>query len=181
MKAKTDAHFCAKTIGEVVAGIALLLSVPSFAHAADTTVRMLNELADANSPGCSAGVCIDGEGLDATRYTGWIWVEGAAKATLGITFIDANDSVTAINVQCWTDIVATTANGSGYEVCSTNTASGTTTYTCPNVRTITTGTSEQFAMTIDNLNARYLNCSFAGTGTPAAADEITVKVMRRSP
>ena len=116
---------------------ALTLGVP--AAQAGNAVRMTNELADANSPGCTAGVCISAQGLDATRYTGWIWVETFAQATLGITFVDANDSVTALNVQCWTDNVATTANGSGYELCSTATGAGTTTYTCPNVRTIQPG------------------------------------------
>jgi len=157
---------------------AFMLAIPA-ASAGD--VRMTNELADVNSPGCTNGVCISAQGLNATQYTGWIWVETFAKATLGITFVDANDSVTALNVQCWTDNVATTANGSGYEVCSASTSSGTTTYSCPNVRTLTTGTAEQFSMTIDNLNARYLNCAFSATGTPAAADTVTVSVMRRSP
>ena len=157
-----------------------LLLAPAFAHAGNT-VRMTNELADANSPGCTSGTCISAQGLDSTQYTGWIWVETFAKATLGITFVDANDSVTALNVQCWTDTTAATANGSGYEVCSASTSSGTTTYTCPNTRTITTGTAEQFTMTVDNLNARYLNCAFSATGTPAAADTVTVTVMTRSP
>lgn len=155
------------------------LLVGSAARAGE--VRMINELADRNSPGCSAGVCINAQGLDTTQYTGWIWVETFAKATLGITFVDANDSVTALNVQCWTDNVATTANGSGFAICSTATSAGTTTYTCPNVRTLTTGTAEQFTMTVDNLNARYLNCAFSATGAPAAADTVTVSVMRRSP
>lgn len=168
-----------KAIRLALAFACALLLAASSASAGD--VRMINKLADENSPGCASGVCIAAQGLDSTRYTGWIWVETFAKATLGITFVDANDSVTALNVQCWTDNVATTANGSGYEVCSASTSAGTTTYTCPNVRTLTTGVAEQMTMTVDNLNARYLNCAFSATGAPAAADTVTVTVMRRSP
>ena len=162
--------------------VALLVAFAALpkSYAADS-IRMTSEFADANSPGCSAGVCIVAAPLTATQYTGWIWVHGFAKATLGVTFVDANDSVTTLDMQCWTDYVATTANGSGYEVCSGATGSGTTTMTCPHSWSLTTGTAEQYTVTVDNLNADYLNCAFSATGTAAAADTVAVKVLRRTP
>ena len=161
--------------------LAAVLMLFATTASAATTITMNSELANANSPGCTDGVCISAAGLDSTQYTGWIWVRTFAKATLGVTFTDANDSVTALNVTCWTDYVGTTANGSGYEVCSAATSSGTSTMSCPHTWSLTTGTAEQYSLTVDNLNADYLNCAFAATGTPAAADVVTVKVLRRSP
>lgn len=145
------------------------------------TVEIRQNYPDAQSPGCTAGLCIDAGGLDSTQYTGWIHVGGYRAATLGVTFVDANDSVTALIAQCWTDISAATANGSGYEVCSGSTSAGTTTLSCPHTWQLTTGVAEQFSFTVDNLNAIYLNCAFAATGTPAAADTVTVRVLTKTP
>lgn len=159
--------------------LAVAVALPLSAYA--VSVQITNNVPDANSPGCTAGTCISAEGCDSTIYTGWIHIEGYSAATLGVTFTDANDSVTAINTTCWTDLVSSTANGSGYEVCSGSTSSGTTTMTCPHTWTITSGTAEQYTIMVDNLNSRWLNCSFACTGTPAAADVITVKVLTKTP
>lgn len=156
-----------------------LAAVPVVALA--VPVQITNNVPDANSPGCTAGVCISAQGLNATQYTGWIFIEGYRAATLGVTFVDANDSVTAVTATCWTDLVSDTANGSGYEVCSGSTSSGTTTLTCPHTWSLTTGTAEQWTFTVDNLNSRWLNCAFAATGTPAVADTVTVKVLTKTP
>lgn len=157
----------------------VLATAPLVADAAN--VQIQHNYPSAQSPGCTNGLCLSAGGLDSTQYTGWIHVAGYRAATIGVEFVDANDSVTALNITCWTAYDATTANGSGYEVCSGATATGTTTLTCPHTWTLTTGTAEQFNFTVDNLNAIYLNCSFAGTGTPAAADTVTARVLTKTP
>ena len=156
-----------------------LVAVPT--HASAVKVSMTQTYADVMSPDCTAGVCISAQGLDSTQYTGWVHIGEQRAATLGITFVDANDSVTALTMQCWTDWVKSGANGTGFEVCSGNTAAGTTTMTCPHTWSLTTGTAEQFTITVDNLNGIFLNCAFAATGTPAAADTVTVQVITKTP
>jgi hypothetical protein len=102
------------------------------------------------------------------------------KLALKIAFTDANDSVTTVTTTCYTADDASTANGSGYEICAEATSGAATTVSCPQVRSLTTGTSESYVLVIDNIVAEYVNCAFAATGTPAAADVVTVKVLRRS-
>jgi len=122
---------------------------------------------------------IDGLGVNATRNTGWVLVNQFNAISFGVTFTDANDSVTALTWQCEESNSSSTAAGSGYDVCSAATSNGTTTYTCPWTGSLTTGTAEKFAFRLENLKMDYVRCAFSATGTPAAADVVTVTVESR--
>lgn len=155
-----------------------------FAHGvaiAATPVAPFSSIPDTgDSTACTSGTCISALGLDSTRYTGWIYMGRFNKLALYVTFTDANDSVTTVTTTCYASDVASTANGSGYEICASATSGAATTVSCPEVHSITTGTAESYVVIIDDIAAEYVNCAFAATGSAAAADTVTVKASRRS-
>lgn len=130
---------------------------------------------------CPGAVCSAATGLDSAQYTGWIHVGDRATVTLELTFVDGNDSVTALTTTCQTSDLKATANGAGYDVCSVGVAGGAGTRVCPYVDSITTGTAEKFSQEWTDLPHAYVNCHYTATGTPAAADTLLVGVKRRTP
>lgn len=165
--------------------ITLVLSLASQSSASAGSIAIRQHVPSAQSPGCSSGLCINNLGLDATVYTGWINISTYDALTLEIVVTDSDDSMTALTWQCWTSRVTSTANGSGAEVCATETTESggatTTTYYCPNTYSVTTGTAEHLSATIKSLNANYINCGFTSTGSQASADKLTVYARTRSP
>ena len=150
--------------------ISFIAGVGAPAHAGDVTSRKVQ--------GTTA---INGLAISSTRYTGWVLVDMFRMAVFDVTFVDANDSVTALSWVCYESDSASTANGSGFEVCATDTSSGTTTYTCPWTGTITTGTAESFTFGVTNLKHDYINCAFSASGTPGSADLLTVATKKVTP
>jgi len=120
------------------------------------------------------------QGLDSAKNTGWIQMGDFNTLVLYTTFTDANDSVTAMTVECEGSPTAATALGSGWELCSGATSSGTTTLTCPHLWSHTTGVAEKHIITVDNIAAEYVNCTFDATGTPGSVDVVTVSHKRKS-
>lgn len=164
-------------------GVALAVAVPVAAE----IVTMSNSRPNAGATVCPDGVCINALATTSTRYTGWIPVSGKAKVTFGGNLVDANDSVTSVTVDCeWTNGDNTTVN-TGYDICAAVAmdATATSTMRCPHtwsfLNDATHNDADRFSFTVDNLNARYLQCKFVGNGVPAAADTIYVEVMGRTP
>jgi hypothetical protein len=132
---------------------------------------------------CTDGVCINDEALTSAQVTGWIPIREYRAITFGIKLTDANNSVTAVTMDCETSNLNSTTTNAGYDVCvavSTSLA-GTSTIVCPHLWSIANAYADYFNLTVDNLNADYIQCSFAGTGTPAAADTIHVRMLKKSP
>jgi len=157
--------------------VALLgLSIASIASAEFVTIKH-------NADGCTSGVCVNGLALTAARTTGWIPVHGYRAVTFGAALTDANDSVTAVTMDCETSNVSSTTAGSGYDICvsTTTSAAGTSTIVCPHLWSVANASADHFNLTVDNLNADYLQCSFAGTGVPAAADTLIVRMLKKTP
>lgn len=130
-----------------------------------------NYLKTLKEPGATL---INGLAMTSNRYTGWVLVNEYKSIVLGVTATDANDSCTALSWTCQESNSNSTANGAGYDVCSVDTASGTSTYSCPWTGSLTTGTAAKFSFMLTNLKMAYVNCYFSWSGTPAAADVITV-------
>lgn len=121
------------------------------------------------------GTVIDGEGLDSAQWTGWIPAHKYRSIAFDFTFTDANDSVTAVTMVCETEADGTTANDSGKELhilydSATQGTSDSLQHTWSNATT----NGEEWTWTVSNLPAPYLNCKIDATGTPAAADVVTV-------
>lgn len=163
--------------------LALVLSLGGVAVGQGVSVSVVDRkqaACSSSSTGTAlSGICTEATGLNSAQYTGWFEIDGFKSADFGATFTDANDSVTALNVLCFTSNSNSGANGTGYEVCSVKLESGTATYTCPMTISLTTGTAEVWSFTVENLTRKYMNCSFTATGTPAAADTLLLDVELR--
>ncbi len=128
----------------------------------------------------TSGICFEATTLSTAKYSGWIQVSDKQKASLGLTFTDGNDSVTAITTTCQTSDSAKTADGAGFEICSVAVSAGAGTRTCPYVETFATGTAEKFTQTWTNLPHEYIQCQYTATGTPAAADVLLLSPKTRN-
>jgi hypothetical protein len=128
----------------------------------------------------SYGAKIDGLGLDSNRWTGWISVSNVRSVAFDIDFTDANSSVTAVTMVCETSRLSSTANDAGRDLHTVSVSAGTITSSVAQW-TYTTAGSKAWTWTVSNVPAPWLNCEFAATGTPAAADVITVYARGISP
>jgi hypothetical protein len=128
----------------------------------------------------TSGICYEATTHSSAKYSGWIAVDQQQKVSLELTFTDANDSVTALTTTCQTSDSRTTADGSGFELCSVAVSAGTGTRTCPYTETLTTGTAEKFTQTWTNLPHAFINCQYTATGTPAAADTLLLSPKTRN-
>lgn len=147
------------------------------------------------------GTKIDALALTATRWTvgdttsgrAWINVSGWRGVAFDIDFTDANSSCTAVKMVCETDRVKTGAADSGKDIhiidCTGGVCDSTPLTWCygtdaacsaPGGPNAAPG-SKEWTWTVTNIPAPYLNCAFSATGTPAAADVITVFARGISP
>jgi len=126
------------------------------------------------------GTKISGLGLDSARWTGWINTSNMRSIAFDIDFTDANSSVTAVTMVCETSRSSATANDAGRDIHTVSISSGTITSSVA-TWTYTTGGSKAWTWTVSNIPAGWLNCEFDATGTPAAADVITVYARGISP
>lgn len=135
------------------------------------------------SLGGTGGTKLSASACNAVAYTGWINQDGVAALTFDITSVDANDSVTAATMNCWTSNSASTANGSGFEVpvAVSTSAAGVTTYAKPHTWSQDTDAADSWSWTVATNADNYINCAFLCTGTPAAADTLTVSVVGSTP
>jgi hypothetical protein len=157
--------------------LALIVALASNIASAET-IKILHSH---DEEACPSRVCIDGLGLNAAKNTGWINMLGYSAISFQIQFVDSNDSVTKVRMECEVSHVSSTTSGSGTEICSGLTAAGATEYTCPHYWDHTTGTAENWQINIGSVNADWINCIFTATGTPAAADVVTVRMLKRTP
>jgi hypothetical protein len=134
-----------------------------------------------NKDGCTDGLCIDALALTSDRATPWINVEGYRAITFSFQLVDADNSVTAIEMTCETTYTGSTVADSGDDVCSGTTAVGTTTMVCPHTWSFANAYADHANVTVDNLNANFLKCKFHGTGLPGAVDTITVRMIKKTP
>ena len=138
------------------------------------------------------GTKIDGLALTSGRYTGWIDTGVVRAVIFDIDFTDANSSCTAVKMVCETSQVATTTNGAGRDYHGPTTCSGGSCFSEP--KTWCDGTnaacgvgagsapgSSAWTWVVDNVPGPWLNCYFTATGTPAAADVLTVYARGVSP
>lgn len=132
----------------------------------------------------TGGTVVDDLALTSTRYTGWINVSQMAKIVFEISLTDANSSVAAVQMKCWGESDASTANGSGYRAQAISVAAGTAnSYDAvwdKGTLEGAPGTSE-WSWIFDNLTHPYVNCSLEATSGAAAADKISVVARGRTP
>lgn len=126
------------------------------------------------------GTKINGLALTSARWTGWIDTGIVRAVAFDIAFTDANASVTTVDMVCETSRSATTTNDAGYDLHSQDCAAG----ACVSyIRSwsYTTAGSKSWTWVVDAIPAPWLNCKLSATGTPAAADVITVYARGLTP
>lgn len=152
-----------------------LFALAIAAHAATIEVRRDTSLDN------TGGNVIAALGLDSNRWTGWIRVQKSEQLVLANTLVDANDSVTAVNMRCETSNDESTANDAGNDVCCRSISGGTATYTCPCSYTVDYTNGGSWSWTVEHLAQRWVNCLYSASGSAAAADTIDVTVEGKTP
>lgn len=168
-----------RRLGWLLCGIVLAVAVPLLAE----TITIKHVEPDGSDPSCPSGVCINSVTCSSAVNTGWVNIEGVDSVTFGWKLTDANDSVSAVNVTCETAKLYSTALGSGYDICGrvAMDADATSTMACPHTWSFANAEADTPRFTVDNLNDKWMNCTFTCAGTPAAADLIYAEILMRSP
>ena len=130
---------------------------------------------------------IDALALTSARWTGWMDAGDKRSVALQIDFTDANSSCTAVSLVCETSRVASTAPDSGADMHVLVCGDGGVCVSTP--MTLCYGTdaacgitgggnaapgSKIWTWTIANIPDQWVNCKVSASGTPAAADVLTV-------
>lgn len=98
---------------------------------------------------------------DNDAYTGWMSTHNVSEIVLHITHSNDADGATNTDMTCEGTNDATEANGAGFEICSQSTATGVSTYTCPNTWRISNNAAREWMWSVNNVHrARYINCLF---------------------
>ena len=126
------------------------------------------------------GVKINTLDLTADRWTGWMRVDTKRTVCFDIALVDADSSVTSVDMRCETSRASTTVADAGYDVpvyVSTS-AAGVTTSVPSTIRQTATGGgapgSSLWTWCVTNIPGPFVECLFHGNGVPAAADTVHV-------
>jgi len=116
------------------------------------------------------GAIVSAQGLDSAKTSTCIDIHRYSRMTLELSSVDANDSVTAVTMACKYSRDAACATV--YNMTSITWSTGTGT-SVDALWSHATGTTDAWAWEFD-VNALYMHCVLDATGTPAAADTVTV-------
>jgi hypothetical protein len=115
------------------------------------------------------------------QWTRWAQVDDKRTIIWDITFVDANASITSVDMQCFTAQVETGAVGTGFRlpVYVATSAAGVTTSTPSTIRQVNNaggapGTSN-WPWAVTNIPGAWIICSFTANGiVTAAVDTIAI-------
>jgi len=167
-----------------LATLAACLTLPSVAFG--DTVEITKKL--------NTTAKISAAAMTSARWTGWIDVANRRSVAFQVNFTDANSSCTAVTMVCETSQVSTTTADSGADLHVLVCGDGGVCVSTP--MTLCYGTdaacgitgggnaapgSKVWTWTVSNIPDQYINCKFTASGTPAAADVLTVYETRINP
>jgi len=115
------------------------------------------------------------DGTAAARTTSAIFAEGFTTLALGVTLVDANSSVTALELTCKGSLDgASTAANYVIPIIVSTSASGTATYKAFTGSYATSGATN-YSTTLGITGHKWVTCTCTATGTAATADTCSIR------